>query len=81
MIAEHTHAVLTADLPEHGLRAGDVGTVVGILGEGAAYLIEFFTLNGDTIDVVYAEADQVRPAGGEEVAHARPLSSLRPEGK
>ncbi|MGH2585688.1 MAG: DUF4926 domain-containing protein [Dehalococcoidia bacterium] len=61
-------------MPEHGLQVGDVGTVVHVVQEGKAYLVEFFTLDGETIDVVMLEADQVRPAGGEEIAHARPLS-------
>jgi hypothetical protein len=74
VIPEFERAVLTTDLPDHGLQAGDVGTVVDVLGDGQAYLVEFFTLDGETIDVVMVEADQVRAAGSEEIAHARPLS-------
>jgi hypothetical protein len=32
-ISPHGVVALTADLPEHGLRAGKVGTVVDTLGE------------------------------------------------
>lgn len=64
-------AVLTADLPDHGLRAGDMGTVVHIHGKGEGYEIEFFTLTGDTIDVVTVNASQVRAVTEHDVAHAR----------
>ena len=36
-IKEHDCVVLTTDLPKEGLKAGDVGTVVHIHGDGAAY--------------------------------------------
>jgi hypothetical protein len=74
MIPEFSRAVITIDLPDYGLRAGDVGTIVHIVEGGEAYLVEFFTLDGETIDVVMLEANQVRPAGSEEIAHARSLS-------
>jgi len=74
MIREHEWAVLAVDLPEYGLKAGDVGTVVHIYRDGAAYEIEFFTLDGHTLDVVTVEADHVRPVSRREVMHARPLS-------
>ncbi len=46
MIREHEGIVLTQDLPDEGLQAGDVGTVVHIHQEGAAYEVEFITLVG-----------------------------------
>ena len=60
MIQEHERAVLTVDLPKNRLEAGDVGTVVHVYGDGAAYEIEFFTLDGHTLDVVTVEASHVR---------------------
>ena len=62
MIKEHKCAVLIVDLPLIGLKAGDMGTVVHVYPNDAAYEIEFFTLDGHTIDVVTVEAEQVRPA-------------------
>ena len=44
MIKEHDCIVLTRDLPDARLRAGDVGTVVHIHRGGAAYEVEFMTL-------------------------------------
>ena len=67
-------AVLTADLPEHGLRAGDVGTIVLVHNGGEGYEVEFFTLTGDTIDVVTVPASQVRPVAESDVSHARRMA-------
>ena len=72
-IREHERAVLTADLPQYGLQAGDVGVVVHIYRDGLAYEIEFFTLAGATLDVVTVEADQVRPVNARDVLHVRAL--------
>ena len=41
MIGEHERAILTVDLPEHHLKAGDVGTIVHVYGEGQGYEMEF----------------------------------------
>ena len=73
MIQEHERAVLTIDLPENNLEAGDVGTVVHIYGDGVAYEIEFFTLDGHTLDVVTVEASQVRAVTHRDVLHVRAM--------
>jgi hypothetical protein len=52
MISELDTVVLTRDLPENGLEAGDVGTVVLIHDEGAGYEVEFTSLAGNTLAVV-----------------------------
>lgn len=75
MIKEHERAVLIVDLPENHLRAGDVGTIVHIYNDGAAYEIEFFTLDGRTLDVVTVEAEDVRPVSSRDVLHIRELSA------
>ncbi len=43
MIEEHDRVVLTERLPGQDLQAGDVGTVVHVYAEGAAYEVEFFS--------------------------------------
>ena len=45
-IKEHDCVVLTKNLPAENLEAGDVGTVVHIHKDGAAYEVEFVTLAG-----------------------------------
>jgi len=51
MIEEHDRVVLTESVPEHDLQAGDVGTVVHVYADGAAYEVEFFRLDGRTVAV------------------------------
>ena len=74
-IKEHDCAVLTASLPEEGLEAGDVGTVVHIHKDAVAYEIEFVTLAGRTIAVATVEASKLRPISERDVSHVRELQS------
>lgn len=71
MIEELDRAVLTTDLPEHGLRAGDLGTVVMVHEGGAGYTVEFVALGGDTVAVVTLPAGDVRSVRPDEIANAR----------
>ena len=73
MIKEHDQVVLTQDLPEHGLFAGDLGVVVMIHGDHAGYELEIFSADGRTIDVVTADAHQVRAVSRRDVLHVREL--------
>lgn len=75
MIQEHEQVVLTTPLVEYALEAGDVGTVVHIYSDGKAYEVEFFALDGQTLDVVTVKADQVRPVSNRDVMHARERSA------
>jgi hypothetical protein len=75
MISELQAVVLVADIPEHGLAAGDVGTVVMDHG-GRGYEVEFATLDGQTVAIVSLAPDQVRAIGRREIAHARPLAEV-----
>ena len=43
MIRELDAVVLTHDIPEHGLKKGDVGAVVHCYADGAAWEVEFVT--------------------------------------
>ena len=51
MIKKLDNVVLTADLPEFGLAAGDVGTIVMVHGKSEGYEVEFMTLDGETLAV------------------------------
>lgn len=68
---EFERVVLTRDVPEEGLVAGDVGTVVHAYGAGEGYEVEFLTPSGRTIAVATLEAEDVREAGEREVLHVR----------
>lgn len=61
MIHEHSQVLLTCALPALGLEPGDVGVVVHVHGQGAAYEVEFMSLDGRTIGVETLEARQLRP--------------------
>lgn len=73
--------VLTRDLPEDGLRAGDVGVLVEIYrdAEGAVigYELEFFSASGATLAVVSVPEGGVRAATNREVLSARELTQAR----
>lgn len=72
MIEELDIVVLACDLPEHGLKQGDTGTVVLLHGD-AGYMVEFMTLDGETVAVVSLAKEQVRPIAPGEMPHARAL--------
>ena len=71
MLAEHSLVVLTRDIPESGLDAGDVGAIVHIYGQGAAYEVEFVDGDGTTIALVTLKSESVRPVGSGELLHTR----------
>ena len=71
VLRELERAALRTDLPAHGLIAGDVGTVVFVHADGAAYEVEFMTADGKTIAVETLEADQIEAVSGEYILHVR----------
>ena len=74
-ITEHDSVVLVIDLPEHGLQAGDIGTVVHIHQAGAGYEVEFMTLAGETVAIATLLPTQVRPIAKRDIAHVRQLQT------
>ena len=68
--------VLTTELPQFGLKPGDVGTVVLVHRSAAGYEVEFVTLAGETITVVSLSASQVRPIAPREIAHVRAVGKV-----
>ena len=60
----YSDVILTRDVEEHGLRAGDIGTVVerhrvpGVAEEG--YSVEFFDMTGNTVAVITVPASALR---------------------
>ncbi|MCL6507787.1 MAG: DUF4926 domain-containing protein [Bryobacteraceae bacterium] len=74
MIKEHDCIVLTANLPDEGLEAGDVGTVVHIHKGNAAYEVEFMTLTGQTVAVATVLHSQLRPVSKSDLTHVRELA-------
>jgi hypothetical protein len=72
-IKEHDCVVLTKNLPEENLEAGDAGTVVHIHKDGAACEVEFVTLAGRTVAVATVEKSDLRPVGKRDISHVREL--------
>ena len=66
-------AVLTHDLPDLPLRAGDIGAVVHRYAPGGGYEVEFVTGGGDTVAVLPLSDADLRPLAPGEILHARPL--------
>lgn len=71
MIKELDNIVLTVDLPQYGLTAGDIGTVVMVHQNAQGYEVEFMTLDGETLAVTSLSANQARPISHKEIAHVR----------
>jgi hypothetical protein len=71
MMSELDVVVLTRDLPDIGLEAGDVGAIAFVHEHGKGYEVEFVTFTGETVAVVTLPADAVRPIREREIAHAR----------
>jgi hypothetical protein len=74
-IKEHDCVVLTQEVPEEGLEAGDIGTVVHVHAGGAGYEVEFMTLAGRTLAVVTLGPQQMRAIQPRDVAHVRELAA------
>ncbi len=75
MIEELETIVLTRDIPEYALAAGDVGAVVHCYASGVSYEVEFVTGEGKTLAVVTLSESDLRPIGEREILHVRGLSS------
>jgi hypothetical protein len=71
MIAEHAMVVLNFDKPSSGLFAGDVGAVVHVYSNGAAYEVEFVDGDGTTVACITLDAKDVRSIDRGEVLHTR----------
>ena len=75
MIQELDPVVLTRDLPECGLKKGDVGAVVHCYADGATMEVEFVTAGGRTVAVLTLTGADVRLLQSAEILHARALAS------
>jgi hypothetical protein len=65
--------VLDRDLPDHGLRKGDLGAVVEVY-EPDGLEVEFVTASGRAAAVLTLEARDVRPIADDDLVSVRPCS-------
>ena len=61
MIQEFDIVALTRDLESAHLKTGDLGTVVDIIADGKAYIVEFLVPGGFTAALETLKAGYVRP--------------------
>ncbi len=68
--------ILTHDLKEHGLRAGDMGAVVNVYNNGKAAEVEFVTATGKTAALVTLNIDDVRDIKNDDMLHVRGFAAV-----
>lgn len=75
MIRELDTVVLVRELDEHHLKRGDVGAVVHVYPNGAAFEVEFVTGEGKTVAVATLSKDDVRPMRRMDILRVRAYAS------
>lgn len=76
MIKELDTIVLSRDIEKHGLKHGDIGAVVHVYKDNAAYEVEFVTGEGETVAVLTLTSQDIRPMGEREILHVRELLNV-----
>ena len=71
---EHSQIVLTANVTgDDGeeLKPGDVGIIIHVHPGEEAFVVEFFTLSGETAAIATVLSSQARPAAETDIMHTR----------
>ena len=71
--------VLTRDLPEAGLRSGDLGAIVLVYGDEAVE-VEFVTASGRTQALLTLPVNDVRPVRDDDLLAVRTSPPIRGAG-
>ncbi|MEM1269780.1 MAG: DUF4926 domain-containing protein [Bacteroidota bacterium] len=71
--------ILTEAIPEYGLHAGDMGTIVLVYGDHEAYEVEFIDSAGYTVAVTTVQPSGIRHGREGEVPHMRTLERHHPD--
>lgn len=66
--------VLNEDLPSHGLKRGDLGTIVEVYSPDAVE-VEFVTASGRTQALVTLQPSKVREVGDDDLVAVRPVTN------
>ena len=78
MFKEHENIILTDTVlgdQNIELKAGDVGAIIHIHPGGEALVVEFMTLDGETVEIATVLTSQARPVTGADITHARILQT------
>ena len=74
-----SRVALKTDVPENGLRRGDVATIVeyhqGRPGQEPGYSLEVFNAVGDTVAVITLRESEIEPLSATGILHVRPLAA------
>ena len=72
MFDELETVVLTRDIPEHALKADDLGAVVGVYPPDGIE-VEFVTAGGETRGVLTLRTSDIRKVGPQDMVAVRPV--------
>lgn len=75
MFEELDIVVLTHSIEKHGLKKGDIGTVVHVYNNGDSIEAEFITAKGKTVAVLTLNPSDIRPIARNEIFHVRVYST------
>ena len=75
MIDELDTVVLSQDLPEHGLKRGDVGAVVHRYSNESRFEVEFVAAEVRTVAIATLLLDDIGPMSKDEILHVRELAT------
>ena len=78
MFKEHEQIVLTADVfgdEEEELKPGDVGAIIHIHLNEEAFVVEFMSLDGETVAIATVLPSQARPVTSADLTQLRENSA------
>lgn len=74
-----SRVALKTDVPENGLRRGDVATIVeyhqGRPGQEPGYSLEVFNAVGETVAVITLRESQIESLSAQGILNVRPLAT------
>lgn len=76
MIKELDLVVITHDINDYCLKAGDIGTVVYCYEDESAFEVEFLTTDGETIAVLTLTREDIRLFENKEILCVRDFEQL-----
>jgi hypothetical protein len=80
MMELYQSVALTRDVPEHGLKRGDVAVLVDHVahptGGEPGCLLEVFNAVGDTLAVIAVPVSAIEPLRADEVLAVRPMAEV-----
>lgn len=74
MFKELDRIALARDLPEQGLKEGDIGVIVDANGPNGPFIVEFVAFGGETIAIVDLPENAIRALKKREIACAREVA-------